>query len=135
MPSEKIVEDWLKKAEEDCGFGAFNLKDPENPFYAQICFHFQQAAEKYLKAYIVASHLEFRKIHDLPQLMQICSAHNSSFSILHEECDFLTDFYVDTRYPVHWPSEVTREEAEKARECACKIGDFVKSIIENINRR
>ena len=134
MPSKTIVEDWLKKADEDFGFATINLKDPENPFHAQICFHFQQAAEKYLKTYIVAHNLEFRKIHDLPQLLQICSAHKSSFSDLSEECDFLTDFYVDARYPVHWPSEVTREEAEKSREYACKIKDFVKSIIKNIDR-
>ncbi len=41
-------------------------------FYAQICFHFHQAAEKYLKSYIIACDLEFKKIHDLPVLLQLC---------------------------------------------------------------
>ena len=50
MPSEKIIEEWLEKADEDFGFASLNLNDPESPYYAQICFHFQQAAEKYLNS-------------------------------------------------------------------------------------
>jgi len=43
-----------------------------------------------------------------------------------EACDLLTDFYIDTRYPVHWPSEFSRITAEQAREAAEKIQKFVK---------
>jgi hypothetical protein len=39
-----------------------------------------QAAEKYLKSYIVAFNLEFRKIHDLIALLKICSAKDDSFT-------------------------------------------------------
>ena len=46
MADPKVVQEWLQKADEDLGFAASIIED--SPFYAQICFHFQQAAEKYL---------------------------------------------------------------------------------------
>jgi HEPN domain-containing protein len=91
-----------------------------------MCFHFQQAAEKYLKAYIVAFNLQFKKIHDLPELLRICKGHDRSFDSLEECCEFLTDFYIDSRYPVHWPAGVERKEAEKSMESAEEIKDFVE---------
>lgn len=101
----------------------------ETTFYAHVCFFFQQSAEKYLKAYIVRYDLEFRKIHDLVELLKICSGHNRSFSFLLEECRFLNTLYVDTRYPVHWPAMVSKEEALKAQEAALKIKDFVEKLL------
>ena len=53
MADPKIVMEWLKKADEDYGFALSVVED--STFYAQICFHFHQAAEKYLKAYIIAN--------------------------------------------------------------------------------
>lgn len=72
MIDKKIVEEWLKKAQDDFDFASSNLSDPQNTFFSQICFHFQQSAEKYLKAYIVANELVFKKIHDLSELLRIC---------------------------------------------------------------
>jgi HEPN domain-containing protein len=66
MRKNKIFREWLIKAEEDFGFARIALR--ETKYYAQICFHFNQAAEKYLKAFIIANHLEFRPIHNLIEL-------------------------------------------------------------------
>lgn len=129
MIDKKIIRDWLNKAEEDFGFASCNLNDPTNTFYSQICFHFQQAAEKYLKAYIIANELEFKKIHELTELLRICQKHNQTIQELKEECEFLTDFYIDTRYPVHWPIGITREDAEKAHDAAQAIGSHIKSLL------
>ncbi len=70
MADGEIIREWLKKADEDFDFALVNLQEGKN-FYSQICYHFHQAAEKYLKAYIVAQELEFRKIHDLPVLLKM----------------------------------------------------------------
>jgi len=40
------VSEWLEKAEEDFEFAVSVIED--STFYAQICFHFHQAAEKHL---------------------------------------------------------------------------------------
>lgn len=129
MADKKITQEWLAKADEDLGFAKSCLLDEETEFFSPICFHFQQSAEKYLKAYVVAYDLEFKKIHDLVQLLQVCSAHNPSLEILKEACQFLTDFYVETRYPVHWPSHITRKEAEEAQVSVGKIEKAIKNTL------
>ncbi|MEA3416710.1 MAG: HEPN domain-containing protein [Thermodesulfobacteriota bacterium] len=53
MADSQIVSEWLKKADEDLEFAISVIED--SAFYAQICFHFHQAAEKYLKSLIIAS--------------------------------------------------------------------------------
>jgi len=64
MVDRDVIKEWITKADEDFEFARLNLEE-ERRFFAQICFHFHQAGEKYLKAFIIANALEFRKIHDL----------------------------------------------------------------------
>jgi HEPN domain-containing protein len=45
MVDKEIVREWLSKANEDFEFALINLEEGKT-FFAQICFHFQQAAEK-----------------------------------------------------------------------------------------
>jgi HEPN domain-containing protein len=70
MADSQLVREWIGKADEDFGFAVSVIE--ESPYYSQICFHFHQAAEKYLKAHIIAYDLDFQKIHDLPVLLKIC---------------------------------------------------------------
>jgi HEPN domain-containing protein len=126
MVDVEIVREWLAKADEDFEFARINFEEGKN-FFAQICFHFQQAAEKYFKSYIIAHELEFLKIHDLPLLLKICLSKDSSFEQLRDDCEYLTTFYVDTRYPVHWPTRFSHQETEKAFKSAERIRSFVKN--------
>jgi len=103
----------------------------ESSFYAQICFHFHQAAEKYLKSYIIAYDLEFKKIHDLSMLLKLCLTKKPNLKILMDDCKFLNRFYIDTRYPVHWPTNYTKEEALKAKSAAEHIHSAIKSAIKS----
>lgn len=125
MVDSSITNEWTSKADEDFEFARVNLNEGKN-FYAQICFHLQQAAEKYLKAFIIAHDLEFRRVHDLSLLLKICSAQDKSFEDLREDCEFLTAYYVDTRYPVHWPTKFSREEAQKALRSSDRIRILVR---------
>jgi len=70
--------------------------------------------------------MEFRKVHDLLLLLQIRTSRDPSAAELREPCDFLNVFYVETRYPVHWPTQYTRKEAERA----CEAADRVKHWLE-----
>ena len=79
-----------------------------------------------MKSYIIARELEFRKIHDLPLLLKICLSDDSSFEELREDCEYLTTFYIDTRYPVHWPTQFSSHEATKVFHSAERIRSFVK---------
>ena len=121
------VEKWLKKASEDYEFSASILAD--TTFYSQVCFFFQQSAEKYLKAYIIKNDLGFKKIHDLIELLNICKKQDNSFFEIFDHCKMLAAFYIDTRYPVYWPSLVSKEEAVDAQKSALKIKNFIESKI------
>lgn len=125
MVDVKIIKEWLDKAEEDYLFAINNLK-AKNSFYTYICFHFHQSAEKYLKAYIIANELEFKRIHDLIELLRICKEKDSNFSILKEDCN---PFYIDTRYPVHWGINYDEDITIKAKEKVENIRGFIKERI------
>lgn len=120
MADSRLVDEWLEKAEEDYAFAASVLND--SAFYAQICFHFHQAAEKFLKAFIVARDLEFRKIHDLLVLLNLCSRVEPELQAVRQHCKFLNRYYIDTRYPVHLANQVHQgggaERRERMRACA-----------------
>jgi len=128
MADRKIIQEWLQKAEEDLNFARSNLLEGNN-YYAQICFHFHQSAEKYLKAYIVSFELEFEKTHNLIQLLTICSSQNASILSIMKECERLNTAYIDTRYPVHWPVDYTRDKALNMKKDVEKIEDTIIGLL------
>jgi len=127
MPNEEIAQEWIDRAEEDFGFASSSVK-LEN-YFAQICFHFQQAAEKYLKAFIIAHDLEFRPVHNLLELLAICEGKDSSIAEIEEACRYLNPFYIDTRYPVNWPTQYDNETALMAQEAAETIRTWIKASL------
>ena len=130
MVDAKIVREWIQKADEDLDF-AVSIVD-ESPFYAQICFHFQQAAEKYLKSVIIADELNFQKIHDLVALLKSCLKNRPDLAELMPDCKLLNGFYIDTRYPVHWPSNYSKETALEAMKAAEAIRDKIKAALSEV---
>ena len=128
MVDAEIISEWITKADEDFEFALINFEE-RRPFHAQICFHFQQSAEKYLKSFIVAKDLEFRRSHELPLLLNICLSIDPSFQVLRDDCEYLTTFYVETRYPVSWPTHFTEQETRKCSEAAKRIQSFVKKKV------
>jgi len=131
MVDRDIIKEWITKADQDFEFARINLEE-EKQFFAQICFHFNQSVEKYLKAFIIANRLEFRKTHDLHFLLKQCKSKDPSFSQLEDDCEYLTTFYIETRYPVHWPTIFSKEEAEKAYRSANNIRIFIKKKLHHI---
>jgi len=96
-----------------------------------LCFHFHQAAEKYLKAHIVAYDLEFEKIHDLPILLKICMQKDPNLQTSLEDCKFLNRYYIEARYPVQWPTRYDKKEAKKAELAAKHIRDSIKNKLKS----
>ncbi|MFA4917938.1 MAG: HEPN domain-containing protein [Thermodesulfovibrionales bacterium] len=129
MADPKIVKEWLHKADEDLNFAKINLEEGNN-FYAQICFHFHQAVEKFLKSFIVAYDLEFEKTHNLMNLLTVCSLIDTSLLSFMEECERINTAYIDTRYPVHWPTDYTKDKASKFRSDADKVAYAIKTALE-----
>jgi len=126
MVDPVIIAEWLAKAENDFEFAQIVFAE-EKEYFDQICFHFQQSAEKFLKAYIIANNLGFERTHDLPLLLQKCSRKDASFQDLKADCGYLAAFYIHTRYPMDWPVETTKDKAQRAQDSAARIRELVCS--------
>jgi HEPN domain-containing protein len=129
MADPEVVRQWIGRADEDLAFGEANLREGST-YYAQICFHFHQAAEKYLKAFIVAHDLEFEKLHNLMHLLRICAKKDPSLSGLLVHCEVLNTAYIDTRYPVHWPTNYNKEKAATMLDAARVIASAIKASLK-----
>ena len=131
MVDHEIINEWLTMAENDFEFARINL-DENKPFFAQICFHFHQAAEKYFKSYIIANGLEFRRVHDLVWLARHCCSQDSTFERVIEDSEYLNTFYLETRYPVQWPTEFSENEARNAFHASINIRNFIRKKLAQI---
>ncbi len=50
---------------------------------------------------------------------------------LEEACRFVNPFYIDTRYPVHWPGAYSQDTAAQAKEMAGVIRDWVARALSD----
>jgi len=64
-----------------------------------VSFHAQQAAEKTLKALLVAHGRLPPRIHDLARLLDLCLPFKPDLEELREVCERLSQYAVDVRYP------------------------------------
>ncbi len=92
----EYIKQWLVKADEDL-LVVNTLIEQDFSAKASICFHCQQAAEKYLKAYLITHDKEFPKTHSIEYLLAECSAFDEAFK--HIDPENLSDFGVGVRYP------------------------------------
>ena len=124
---EKIyfVKDWLKLAKENLLFAIAGMKEDFSP-YQTICFLCQSSAEKYLKAYLILSGWDLKKIHNMNNLLAFCFDYDRSFENLKEECIILNQYVVTSRYPSDFTSEnIGKNEAKEAIDATSKIEQFV----------
>ena len=78
----------------------------------------------------MAKGLRFVKIHDLDALRKICQAVDPVFEKIKDECIYLSDFYLESRYPPMIPSGLSRQESNMAKEAANKIGQMVRNSLK-----
>lgn len=127
-----LVRGWLEKARRDLKVALNELRGSE-PFTDIICFHAQQAAEKYLKAYLTWHEIEFPKTHALEDLVLLAGQKDPAFLALKDEVALLTPYAVETRYPEF--EEPLLEDAKEAVQVAEKVRDFVlRRLPEEISK-
>src|ERR1041384_6028055 len=95
---ERDWREWVRKAEQDLLNIKNNLAASEIP-WSTIIFHAQQAAEKYLKAFLVSHAQEPKRTHDLRILCRTCSAIAPELAVLESVCADLDYLSEDIRYP------------------------------------
>ena len=133
----KTILEWFYFADADFD-SALILNDAHRKHNAIICYHCQQAVEKYLKAFLCYNGMIPPKIHVLETLCALCSEFDASFNDIAKDCAYLSPFAVNARYPLEM--EITGANTLKSLEIAKKIKDFpalvklkAKLLEENAN--
>ncbi len=123
-----LVKSMLRKAASDLTNAAMCLSAGQSLDTA--CFHAQQAAEKYIKAYLAAQDIDYPFIHNLEKLIELCAQRDPSFLSLKFPGQELTPYAVELRYDEEfWPSH---ETASQALDAAVAIKKFVMDRIPSV---
>lgn len=120
--------DWFIKADRDLGMAkSAQIHTPEYPDL--ICYHCQQAAEKFLKALVIHYDLPLRKTHDLEELLDILGTVDSSItSGFYDEALKIKNYVVGIRYPD--PSgDPTEADVEEALTTAAFFRTFAAGVL------
>ncbi len=127
----EIAKQWLAKARSDLLNADNNLRSDQIPFDT-VCFHCQQAAEKILKAYLVAMGKQPPFTHDLLLLLEVILRINTEAETLRNTLASLMPYAVEIRYPgdAFMPSRQDALEARKNAErirawFACELPDAI----------
>ncbi len=90
-----------------------------------VCFHCQQAIEKYLKGYLVHITGRVQEGHSLVRLCKKASTYQEVFKSLVKLVAIVDIYYIETRYPAADPLLVSREDAA---ECLQTVEIVVQQI-------
>ncbi|HZH72540.1 MAG TPA: HEPN domain-containing protein [Mariniphaga sp.] len=123
-----FIRQWLVKANEDL-LVVHKLTEYEIVATSSVCFHCQQAVEKFLKAFLIANGVDIKKTHSIEYLLSECSEFDNEFTNIDPK--ELSDFGVDVRYPgdMYVPNE---DETLQYKNLAFEIKYFVESKIDKI---
>jgi HEPN domain-containing protein len=127
MVDAEFVESWIKKAENDISSAQYLAKNMYPVPTEIVCYHCQQASEKYLKAFLVYNDQEPPKTHDLIELVKLCNNFDENFLLLIQKCEYLIPFATRIRYP--GTTDPGDEDMKRALVYAQDIINFVKSKI------
>lgn len=125
---EDFIKEWIYEANNDLGLAEFVI-DNDGTYYDLVCFHCQQAAEKFLKAYIIYLNLYYKKIHDLKYLLNVIKRKREIPKHLFNKAEMLQEYTIDSRYPDHW-HDPTYKETLQCIKAAKKFKQFIFNEIK-----
>jgi HEPN domain-containing protein len=118
----QLIHNWQVKADHDLAIIEQGLH-AEPVVTDVLCFHCQQAVEKYLKLYLVAHHVDYPRTHNIAVLLEACKHIDETFGIL-DDVVYLTEYAVELRYPDDFYMP-TQEELQQAYQHALRVKTFV----------
>lgn len=94
-----LFDEWIEKAEGDYKIAVDIQRRRKNPVPDGVCYHSQQCAEKYFKAFLVKYGVAPPRTHDLTDLLARCLPYESALSSLLPLLLPLNRYSVELRYP------------------------------------
>jgi len=118
--------DWLRYARSDLELA--RVVRPDEVLFEGLCFHAQQAAEKALKAVLIAKGVPPPKTHNIRTLLDLLPQELVAPQEI-EDAASLTDYAVTSRYPGDFES-VDEEEYKEAVRLAETVVIWAERIIQ-----
>ncbi len=117
------TEEWVSKAE-----GNWNVANREmqagDPVWDIICFLAQQCAEQYLKAFLEAHRIAFRKTHDLIVLLDSATGILKELDQYRSDLAYLSTLGIAARYP---GTEADQKDAQDAVRIASEVRNAIRA--------
>lgn len=111
---------WIKKTRDDLKNAEILLEKRMLPWI--ICFHCQQAIEKYLKALQIVHLGNYQKVHDLVKFFQtLDKIINTKDQEIETNLLLINDFYIADRYPTGEIVQIKINQAEVIFQLTKKI--------------
>ena len=107
---------WQELARADLAMADLALADPHSTaaMYGLVCFHAQQAAEKSLKAALIAADRPAPRTHSLVLLLDTCAGPTAAPDETLRAAAALNEYGIGPRYPGSYPP-ATLAQARAAR--------------------
>lgn len=122
-----LTAEWVAKAEEDYGLACRERGAASKPSFDAICFHAQQAAEKYLKAVLQERDTPFPRVHDLVALLRLLAPPVASLNAIQPELAVLSQLAVATRYPGYSANSQIADDALRSAE---RVRGLCRSLLQ-----
>lgn len=121
-----ITSEWIAKAEGDFATAQRELVAEDNPNYDAVCFHSQQCAEKYPKAFLQEADIPFPKTHDLAALLESTLSIEPTWASMTPDLNTLSAFAVEYRYP---GDSADLDEAREAFQTCKNVCEVIRGAL------
>lgn len=121
--SDTLYDEWLAKAETDYEYALLGMRSRKLKSFDPICFHCQQASQKYLKAFLTRHGKSFRRTHEMAELNRLCQKVDSTFTLILARCELLNPYAVAIRYP---GLATNKQDAQDAIRTMKEIRTFIR---------
>lgn len=118
---------WVGKAENDLRTAECVLALCDDCPMDTVCFHCQQCAEKYLKALLIATGVDFPRTRGLV-LLRNMGARNTPLTLQPEDVQPLNRYSIEARYPGDW-DPIDRAETTEAVTMARHVRETVRALL------
>ena len=118
--------EWIELAEEDYAIARL-IQREQLAMRNGMCFHAQQCAEKYLKAWLQEVNVPVPRTHNLEELLNLILPTIPTWSAWKADLSKLSKHAVDTRYVGQTP---TTDDAEKAMQICEQVRQAVREQLK-----
>ena len=123
----EVLRQWVRKAEHDLEAASRIMAIEEGCPFDTVCFHCQQAAEKYLKCLLTYLGIQAPRTHNLIALAALLPL-EQRFPVPVEDLAELNPYSVDVRYADDW-REPQLSDANRAIELASQVKAAVRKAL------